>query len=102
MKSDYFYLDPNPTGSPVVVFLHGLGADSEMWWFQLQELVEAGMQLETTVGIQGPGWMVPDFETHLKDDERLNTIAQLARMLEGEPVLSPHFLAVARRPGVEA
>jgi SAM-dependent methyltransferase len=66
------------------------------------ELVEAGMQLETTVGIQGPGWMVPDFETHLKDDERLNTIAQLARMLEGEPVLSPHFLAVARRPGVEA
>ena len=44
MKSDYFYMDPNPTGSPVVVFLHGLGADSEMWWFQLQELVEAGMR----------------------------------------------------------
>jgi len=44
MKSEYFYLDPNPTGSPVVVFIHGLGADSEMWWFQLQELAEAGMR----------------------------------------------------------
>lgn len=44
MKSEYFYLDPNPTGSPIVVFIHGLGADSEMWWFQLQELAEAGMR----------------------------------------------------------
>jgi 3-oxoadipate enol-lactonase len=40
----YHFLDPNPQGSPLVVFIHGLGADSEMWVYQMQVLVEAGMR----------------------------------------------------------
>jgi 3-oxoadipate enol-lactonase len=40
----YHYLDPNPKGSPLVVLIHGLGADSEMWVYQMQVLVDAGMR----------------------------------------------------------
>ncbi len=62
------------------------------------EVGEAGLEHVATLGIQGPGWMVPEFEASLKDDKRLKIILQIAKMLEDEPVLSPHMLAVARRP----
>lgn len=41
---DLFYLDPNPTGSPCVLLLHGLGADGASWEYQLRVLAEAGMR----------------------------------------------------------
>ncbi len=41
---DLFYLDPNPTGNPCVLLLHGLGADGASWEYQLRALVEAGMR----------------------------------------------------------
>lgn len=62
------------------------------------ELEDAGMMHEETLGIQGPGWMVPEFEESMNDDERREVILQVARMMEKEPVMSPHILAVARRP----
>jgi len=62
------------------------------------ELNDAGMVHEKTVGIQGPGWMVPEFEENLEDPERRAIILKIARLVETEPVLSPHILAIARRP----
>jgi 3-oxoadipate enol-lactonase len=37
-------LDPNPTSPRPVLLLHGLGADSESWFFQFPVLVEAGFR----------------------------------------------------------
>jgi len=62
------------------------------------ELSEAGMAWERTLGIQGPGWMVPEFEKNLEDDQRREVILKIARLMENEPVMSPHMLAIARRP----
>ena len=63
------------------------------------ELEEAGMICEETLGVQGPGWMVPEFEESLNDDERRQVILKIARMMEREPVHSPHILAVTRKSG---
>ena len=63
------------------------------------ELDEGGMLLDEIVGIQGPGWIVPDFEANLKSAERLDILVEIARRMEKDPVVSPHMLAVARRPG---
>ena len=38
------YLDPNPSGKPTVLLLHGLGADSTSWKLQMPALVEAGFR----------------------------------------------------------
>jgi ubiquinone/menaquinone biosynthesis C-methylase UbiE len=62
------------------------------------ELEEAGMEHEETLGIQGPGWLVPEFEESLEDGERMEIILDIARLMEREPVLSPHLMAIARRP----
>jgi ubiquinone/menaquinone biosynthesis C-methylase UbiE len=62
------------------------------------ELEDAGMVHEVTLGVQGPGWIVPEFEESLRDDERREVLLRVARMMENEPVHSPHILAVARRP----
>jgi len=37
-----YYLDPNPDGNPTVLLLHGLGANSNSWTFQLPSLTGAG------------------------------------------------------------
>lgn len=38
------FLDPNPTGKPVVLLLHGLGANSSSWTLQFDTLIAAGMR----------------------------------------------------------
>ncbi len=38
------YLDPNPSGSPAVLLLHGLGATGESWKLQFPPLIDAGMR----------------------------------------------------------
>lgn len=61
------------------------------------ELEDAGFDVEATLGIEGPGWMVPDFDESLADHEHRETLLRIAALTEREPVLSPHFLVVARR-----
>jgi ubiquinone/menaquinone biosynthesis C-methylase UbiE len=63
------------------------------------ELDESGLQVDEIVGIQGPGWIVPDFEENLRVPERLEVLVDIARRMEKDPLLSPHMLAFARRPG---
>lgn len=38
------YLDPMPKNDHPVLLLHGLGADGESWYYQIQALVEAGFR----------------------------------------------------------
>jgi ubiquinone/menaquinone biosynthesis C-methylase UbiE len=65
-----------------------------------QELEAAGFQDVTLFGIEGPGWMVPDFDTRWAELELRNDIMEAARALESEPSIlgaSAHLLAVGRK-----
>jgi pimeloyl-ACP methyl ester carboxylesterase len=39
-----YFLDPNHAGSPAVLLLHGLGANSSSWTLQFDPLIAAGMR----------------------------------------------------------
>jgi SAM-dependent methyltransferase len=61
------------------------------------ELLEAGLQHDTTLGIQGPAWLAPEFESTAHDTSRWRTLVQMAGLVESEPALSPHMLALAHK-----
>ena len=42
--TELHFLDPNPTGRSTVLLLHGLGANSASWTYQLPPLIEAGFR----------------------------------------------------------
>jgi pimeloyl-ACP methyl ester carboxylesterase len=46
-------IDPNPSGDPAVILLHGLGADSTSWTLQLDPLARAGFR---PLAIDVPGF----------------------------------------------
>jgi ubiquinone/menaquinone biosynthesis C-methylase UbiE len=60
------------------------------------EIEAAGLACEGVVAVQGPAWMVPDFEASWQDPDKRAAILQIARLAEHEPVSSPHMVAVAR------
>jgi ubiquinone/menaquinone biosynthesis C-methylase UbiE len=64
------------------------------------ELEEAGLIHEETLAVQGPGWIVLDFEERWKDQRQREILLQVVRWMEKEPAMlgmSPHLLAVARK-----
>jgi SAM-dependent methyltransferase len=61
------------------------------------ELEAGGFACEDVLGIQGPGWIAPDFAESWSDPTRRDAILRIARMVEREPSLSPHMMAVGRR-----
>lgn len=63
------------------------------------EVAEAGYRDCQIVGVEGPGWLMQDFEARWQDPRRREVLLRVARYLEAEPTLSglsSHFLAVAR------
>lgn len=52
-------LDPNPGGAPVILLLHGLGANKSMWTYQLPVLSAAGFR---PVAVDIPGFGESSFE----------------------------------------
>jgi SAM-dependent methyltransferase len=90
----------NPTGDPryfTTTYFHPpqeLQAEAE----------EAGLRHETTLGVEGPGWLLQDFDRWWEDEKRRERLLTVARALEAEPSLlgvSAHLLAVARKPLAE-
>jgi ubiquinone/menaquinone biosynthesis C-methylase UbiE len=65
------------------------------------EIEEGGFRHEATLGIQGPGWMSPELDAAWKDEARRQALLEVARLMEHEPVHSPHMVAVARKPRSE-
>ena len=61
------------------------------------ELFEAGLQHDTILGIQGPAWLAPQFESMPEDTSKWLTLVQMAGLVETEPALSPHMLALAHK-----
>ena len=67
----------------------------------VSEVSEAGLALDGIYGIEGPGWLLPDFEARWADPRRREDLLHVARRLEAEPSIlgvSAHLIAVARRP----
>jgi ubiquinone/menaquinone biosynthesis C-methylase UbiE len=86
----------NPTGRPeyfMDTFFHHPD--------ELQgEVAEAGFAAARVYGVEGPGWLVPDFDAWWENGEYRDRLLQLARALEAEPSLSgasAHLMAVATR-----
>jgi hypothetical protein len=51
-------------------------------------------------GIEGPGWLVPDFDEWWNRPEYRERLLKIARVLESEPSLlgvSPHLMIVASK-----
>jgi SAM-dependent methyltransferase len=64
------------------------------------EVAEAGFAGASVYGVEGPGWLVSEFDTWWENDEYRERILQLARAVEAEPSLlgaSAHLMAVATR-----
>jgi hypothetical protein len=64
------------------------------------ELEDASLKHEATLAIEGPGWLLPDFDSHWNDGDRRERLLDIIRSIEAEPSLlgaSSHLMAVGRR-----
>lgn len=64
------------------------------------EIEEAGLLCDRTLAIEGPGWILQNFEGHWDDRERRERLLDALRWLEDEPSLigvSAHIMVVARK-----
>ena len=64
-----------------------------------RELKSSGLKVMAMFGIEGPGWIAPDFDLRWKQTETRETMLETARYCEDVPelqVLSAHLLAVCR------
>ncbi len=64
------------------------------------EIVEAGFAYEQTLAVEGPGWLLPDFEAWWDDADRRKRLLDLMRRVEAERSLlgvSGHLLGIARK-----
>jgi ubiquinone/menaquinone biosynthesis C-methylase UbiE len=65
------------------------------------EIEVAGFSEVAVLGIEGPGWLVPDFDQRWQDSRRRQDLLRTARALEAEPsiqAVSAHLLATGTRP----
>jgi hypothetical protein len=65
------------------------------------EVSDAGFQNIQAFGIEGPGWLVPDFDARWNDAEARKRMLDVARLLEHERSIigmSPHVLVVGVYP----
>jgi ubiquinone/menaquinone biosynthesis C-methylase UbiE len=66
------------------------------------EVVSAGFHCRAVLGLEGPGWILSDFDGRWADPRKREDLLRVARALEGEVSvvgLSAHLLAVATREG---
>jgi hypothetical protein len=64
------------------------------------EVAEAGLVMVELLGIEGPGWILPDVAERLADERRRADLLRVARAVEAEPAMlaaSAHMLVVARK-----
>jgi ubiquinone/menaquinone biosynthesis C-methylase UbiE len=64
------------------------------------ELEAGGFGSIEMLGVEGPGWMLPDFDAHWEDPTLRHGLVDVARALEAETSIqgaSAHLLAIGRR-----
>jgi hypothetical protein len=63
-------------------------------------MAEAGLQVESLVAIEGPGWLAGDFDNLWTDQKQRARLLESIRKVEHEPAIlgaSPHFMGVGRK-----
>lgn len=86
----------NPTGRPEYFMDTFFHHPDEL----RAEVAEAGFTGPHVYGVEGPGWLVSDFDAWWKNGEYRDRLLQLARALEEEPTVlgaSAHLVALAAR-----
>jgi ubiquinone/menaquinone biosynthesis C-methylase UbiE len=86
----------NPTGRPEWFTTAYFHLPEEL----RDEVIEAGFEVEALVGIEGPGWVLPELDSWLEDPQRHSRLLEAVKRVETEPSLlgaSAHILAVGRR-----
>lgn len=64
------------------------------------EIEEADLQCEGVFAIEGPGWLLQNFEEHWGDSARRDQLLEAIRWLEAEPSMlgmSAHMMAIAHK-----
>lgn len=64
------------------------------------EVVSAGFNCQAVLGLEGPGWLLPDFDERWADTRKREDLLRIARALEREASiigLSAHLLAVGAK-----
>ncbi len=64
------------------------------------EFEDAALVHEATLPVEGPGWLLADFDDHWRDPGRRERMLDAIRRVEDEPTLlgaSAHLLGVGRR-----
>ena len=65
------------------------------------ELEQAGFGEVSVLGVEGPAWLLPDFEERWKDEALRQDILDVARAVEAQPSMlgvSAHLLGLGRKP----
>jgi len=92
MKSWHIMETNNPAYS-TTAFLHHPA--------ELQaEIEEVGFQVVKLLGVEGPGWLLPNFEEHWTDQAKRARLLAYMRAIEDETTLlgvSAHLMAVANK-----
>ena len=86
----------NPTGDPAYFTTAYFHRPEEV----ADECAAAGLVLEATLAVEGPGWLLPDLDARLADERRRAVLLAALAALETEPALlgvSAHLIAVARQ-----
>ena len=88
----------NPTDNPAYFTTAFFHRPEEL----RHEVEEAGFRIEEVFAIEGPGWLLQDFDDHWNDTGRRERLLSAIRDLETEPStlgMSAHLLAVGRKTG---
>jgi len=86
----------NPTNKPqyfTIAFFHH---PDEL----RSEIADAGFAAPELYGLEGPGWLLPNFDKEWNDSKSRSKLLTVIRAMEREPTLigqSAHILAVARK-----
>jgi 3-oxoadipate enol-lactonase len=85
-----YYKDPNPTGKPAVLLLHGLGATHESWAFQVPALIEQNFRV-VIPDLRGFGQSTFGGRSHTIGDMAADVIG----LMDAEELASAHIVGIS-------
>jgi ubiquinone/menaquinone biosynthesis C-methylase UbiE len=65
-----------------------------------QEMIESGFQCEKLLAIEGPAWLLQNFDDHWNQPDRRERLLQIVRRIEEDPSMigvSAHLMAIGQK-----